>query len=109
MREGFLHAKSALSKFDVHEYAHVNKFNLKTMDAHDAYPLRPSKSAKIATDILMRFFKHNDTHVSIRIWNGLTFGVGSAQQKNTSQQKTPSKQKNLSPAFTLVIHQPNCK
>ena len=98
MREGFLHAKSALSKFDVHEYVHANQLNLKTIDARDAHPLRASKSAKIATDILMRLFKHTDTHVSIRLWCWLTFGVGSAQQKNTSQQK------NLSPAFTLVIH-----
>ena len=87
MREGFLHAKSALSKFDVHEYAHVNKFNLKTMDARDAYPLRASKSAKIATDMLMRLFKHTDTHVLIRLWNGLTFAVGSAQQKTSLSKK----------------------
>lgn len=73
---------------------HGNQLNLKTIDACDAYPLHASKSAKIAADILMRLFKHIDTHILIRLWNGLTFVVGSAQQKN------------LSPAFTLVIHQP---
>ena len=106
MREDFLHAKSALAKFDVHEYVHANQLNLKTIDARDAHPPRASKSAKITADILMRLFKHIDTHVSIQLWNGLTFAVGSPQQKNTSQQKTPFQQKNLSPAFTLVIHQP---
>ena len=90
MMEDFLHAKSALAKFDVHEYVHANQLNLKTNDARNVYPLRATKSVEIAADILMRLFKYIDTHVSIRLWNGLTFVIGSPQQKNTSQQKTPS-------------------
>ena len=81
MMEDFLHAKSALAKFDVHEYVHANQLNLKTIDARIVYPLRASKSAKITADILMRLFKYINTHVSIRLWNGLTFVVGSSQQK----------------------------
>ena len=96
MMEDFLHAKSALAKFDVHEYVHANQLNLKTIDARNVYPLRATKYVEITADILMRLFKYIDTHVSIRLWNGLTFVIGSPQQKNTFQQKTPSQQKSVS-------------
>ncbi|MBC7756016.1 MAG: class I SAM-dependent methyltransferase [Bdellovibrio sp.] len=92
--EDFLQTEGALAKFDVHEYANSNQLNLETVEARDAYLKHTNKSANIAAELLKRLFRHSDTRISIRLWNGESFAIGALHPKNAA------------PAFTLVIHHP---
>ena len=93
--DDFLYAKGAPSKFDVSEHVNLTQLNLETVEAHDAYAECANKTAEMAADILKRLFRHSDTCISIRLWNGETFLIGENLQKHAAE------------VFTLVIHQPN--
>lgn len=86
--------KFAPSKFDGSEYVHSEQLDVDKVETLDDYTKRTNKNAEIAKAILTRLFKHSNTCISIRLWNGAIFLIGNTLQKYATQ------------AFTLVIYQP---
>ena len=85
----YLVAKYVISKFGTAKH-----LNLETVDALNDFVERSNEAADKSMAILQRLFKRSSDCLSIRLWNGATFLIGS----------TPPTQ--LTPTFTLVMNHP---
>ena len=85
----YLLAKPVVSKFGT-----AKQLNLETVGALNDFVERSNEAADKAMAILQRLFKQSSECLSIRLWNGATFLIGST---------APTQ---LTPTFTLVINHP---
>ena len=85
----YLLAKPVVSKFGT-----AKQLNLETVGALNDFVERSNEAADKAMAILQRLFKQSSECLSIRLWNGATFLIGST---------APTQ---LTPTFTLVINRP---
>ena len=83
-----------VAKYVVSKFGTAKQLNLDTVDALNDFVKRSNEAADNAMAILQRLFKRSSDCLSIRLWNGATFLIGS----------TPPTQ--LTPTFTLVINHP---
>ena len=85
----YLLAKPVVSKFGT-----AKQLNLETVEALNDFIERSNEAADKTMAILQRLFKQSSECLSIRLWNGATFLIGST---------APTQ---LTPTFTLVINHP---